>query len=401
MTLDLTTLLKATLDAGGSDLHLSTGQPPLVRLRGKMVRSQSAPLQPEQSRDLVYSVMTEEQRRNFEAGAEVDFAFEVPGLARFRANIFRQRYGISAVYRVIVSRIPTLDELNAPPILRELAMRERGLVLVTGPTGSGKSTTLAAMINYVNENRSAHIITIEDPIEFVHESKKCLVHQREVGAHTESFSAALRSALREDPDILLVGELRDLETTALAVTAAETGHLVFGTLHTNSAAKTIDRLIDIFPADRQSQIRTMLSESLEGVIAQTLLPTADGKGRVAALEILIGVPALRNLVREGKTTQIASVMQVGTQHGMQTLDQAIMELLASGKISKEEAQGRTNNPRLAEAPAAGAAGRQPGKLVVRPEGARPGLERAGRCCRARARLRGVSVPSSARSGYNP
>jgi len=366
MTLDLTTLLKATLDAGGSDLHLSTGQPPLVRLRGRMVRSQSAPLQEEQSRDLVYSVMTEEQRRSFEAGAEVDFAFEVPGLARFRANIFRQRHGISAVYRVIVSRIPTLDELDAPQILRELAMRERGLVLVTGPTGSGKSTTLAAMINYVNENRNAHIITIEDPIEFVHESKKCLVHQREVGAHTESFAAALRSALREDPDILLVGELRDLETTALAVTAAETGHLVFGTLHTNSAAKTVDRLIDIFPADRQSQIRTMLSESLEGVIAQTLLPTADGKGRVAALEILIGVPALRNLIREGKTTQIASVMQVGSQHGMQTLDQAIMELLASGKISKEEAQARTNNPRLAEQPAAGAGARQPGKLVVRP-----------------------------------
>ncbi len=368
MTLDLQALLKATLEAGGSDLHLATGQPPLIRLRGKMVRSQAAPLDNEGARNLVFSVMSEGHRKVFESGAEVDFAFELPGLARFRANVFRQRHGISAVYRVIVTKIRTLDDLGAPPILRELCMRERGLVLVTGPTGSGKSTTLAAMINHVNEHRHGHIITIEDPIEFVHESKKCLVQQREVGAHTESFSAALRSALREDPDILLVGELRDLETTALAVTAAETGHLVFGTLHTNSAAKTIDRLIDIFPGDRQAQIRTMLSESLEGVIAQSLLPTADGKGRAAALEILVGVPALRNLIREGKTTQIASVMQVGSQHGMQTLDQAIMDLLAAGKISKEEAVARTNNPRLVEQPVAGAGagGRQPGKLVVRP-----------------------------------
>jgi len=366
MTLDLHSLLKATLDAGGSDLHLSTGQPPLIRLRGHMVRSQAPALDAESAREIIYSAMSEEHRQAFEANSELDFAFELPGLARFRANVFRQRRGISAVYRVIIAKIRTLDDLGAPQVLRDLAMRERGLVLVTGPTGSGKSTTLAAMIDYVNENRQGHIITIEDPIEFVHESKKCLVHQREVGTHTDSFAAALRSALREDPDILLVGELRDLETTALAVTAAETGHLVFGTLHTNSAAKTIDRLIDIFPADRQSQIRTMLSESLEGVIAQTLLPTADGKGRAAALEILIGVPALRNLIREGKTVQIPSVMQVGAQHGMQTIDQAIMELLAAGKISKEEAQARTNNPRLAEPPAAGPASRQPGKLVVRP-----------------------------------
>ncbi len=370
MTLTLESLLQATLEAGGSDLHLSTGQPPLIRLRGRMVRSQADPLVEDVARDLVYSAMSEDQRRAFERGAEVDFAFELPGLARFRANVFRQRRGISAVYRVIVAKIRTLDELGTPPILRELAMRDRGLVLVTGPTGSGKSTTLAAMIDYVNENRQGHIITIEDPIEFVHESKKCLVQQREVGSHTESFSAALRSALREDPDILLVGELRDLETTALAITAAETGHLVFGTLHTNSAAKTIDRLIDIFPADRQSQIRTMLSESLEGVIAQTLLPTADGKSRAAAIEVLVGVPALRNLIREGKTMQIASVMQVGSQHGMQTLDQAIMELFASGKISREEAMLHTNNPRLVEQPGAGAAtagpARQAGKLVVRP-----------------------------------
>ncbi|HSQ60266.1 MAG TPA: type IV pilus twitching motility protein PilT [Acidobacteriota bacterium] len=368
MSLDLHSLLKATMDAGASDLHLATGQPPLIRHRGNMVRSQATPLDGDQARDLIYSVMSDEHRRAFERGLEVDFAFEIPGVARFRANVFRQRHGISAVYRVIVTKIRTLEELHAPPILRDLAMKERGLVLVTGPTGSGKSTTLAAMIHHVNEHRQGHIVTIEDPIEFVHESRKCLVQQREVGTHTESFAAALRSALREDPDILLVGELRDLETTALAITAAETGHLVFGTLHTNSAAKTIDRLIDIFPGDRQAQIRTMLSESLEGVIAQTLLPSADGKGRVAALEILVGVPALRNLIREGKTTQIASVMQVGAQHGMQTLDQAIMDLFASGKITKEEAQARTNNPRLVEAPpAAGSPNARPsGRLVVRP-----------------------------------
>jgi len=367
MTLELPTLLKATLDAGASDLHLSTGQPPLIRLRGKMVRSQAAALNEDEARAIIYSVMSEDLRKAHERGAEVDFAFELPGISRFRANVFRQRLGVSAVYRVIASTVPSLEQLGTPPVLRELAMKERGLVLVTGPTGSGKSTTLAAMIDHINRHKQAHIITIEDPIEFVHESKMSLVHQREVGMHTDSFSAALRGALREDPDILLVGELRDLETTALAITAAETGHLVFGTLHTNSAAKTIDRLVDIFPGDRQSQIRTMLSESLEGVIAQTLLPSADGKGRVAALEILIGVPALRNLVREAKTTQIPSVIQVGSQHGMQTLDQAIMELFAAGKITKEEAQARTTNPRLVETPTAGPGGARPtGRLVVRP-----------------------------------
>ncbi|HKQ20314.1 MAG TPA: type IV pilus twitching motility protein PilT [Candidatus Eisenbacteria bacterium] len=344
--LDIQTLLKATVEAGASDLHISAGMPPMIRLRGEMVRSQAPAQSDEESRAMLYTLMNENQRKDFQARHEIDFAFEVPGLSRFRANIFEQRRGIGGVFRVIATKIRTLEELNTPAVLRNLAMLDRGLVLVTGPTGSGKSTTLAAMIDYVNANRAGHIITIEDPIEFVHESKKCLINQREVGAQTESFSAALRSALREDPDILLVGELRDLETTALAITAAETGHLVFGTLHTNSAAKTIDRLIDIFPADRQAQIRTMVSESLEGVIAQSLLATADGKGRVAALEILVGVPALRNLIREDKTTQIASVMQVGAQHGMQTLDQALKDLVISGKISRELAAERSTNPRL-------------------------------------------------------
>jgi len=372
MPLDIQTLLKATVDAGASDLHVSAGMPPMIRLRGEMVRSQAPAQSNDEARTMLYTLMSEGQRKEFEKSHDIDFAFEVPGLSRFRANIFEQRRGIGGVFRVIATKIRTLEELNTPAVLKDLVMRERGLVLVTGPTGSGKSTTLAAMIDYVNANRAGHIITIEDPIEFVHESKKCLINQREVGAQTESFAAALRSALREDPDILLVGELRDLETTALAITAAETGHLVFGTLHTNSAAKTIDRLIDIFPADRQSQVRTMVSESLEGVIAQSLLPTADGKGRVAALEILIGVPALRNLIREDKTTQIASVMQVGAQHGMQTLDQALKELVISGKITRELAAERGTNPRLFD----GVGAPQPG--VGAATGSGPALTGASR-----------------------
>jgi twitching motility protein PilT len=352
---DVRTLLQATVEAGASDLHVSAGMPPMIRVRGDMVRSQAPALADPDARAMLATLMNEGQRKEFEERREIDFAFELPGLCRFRANIFEQRRGIGGVFRVIATKIRTLDDLGTPRILRDLSMRERGLVLVTGPTGSGKSTTLAAMIDFVNSSRPGHIITIEDPIEFVHESKNCLINQREVGAHTDSFSAALRSALREDPDILLVGELRDLETTALAITAAETGHLVFGTLHTNSAAKTIDRLIDIFPADRQSQVRTMVSESLEAVIAQTLLPTADGKARVAALEILVGVPALRNLIREDKTTQIQSVMQVGAQHGMQTLDQALKDLVITGKITRETAVERSTNPRLFDSASGGGA----------------------------------------------
>ena len=282
MPQSIATLLTSTRDAGASDLHISAGMPPIIRQRGEIVRANLPAMSAEETRAMVYEVMSPEQRAHFETHHEIDFGFEIPEVARFRANVFMQRRGPGAVFRVVSPKIRTLEELGCPPVLRELAMKERGLVLVTGPTGSGKTTTLAAMIDYLNQNKQAHIITIEDPIEVVHESKKCLINQREVGAHTKDFATALRSALREDPDCLLVGELRDLETTALAITAAETGHLVFGTLHTNSASKTIDRLIDVFPGDRQSQVRTMLSESLEAVIAQTLIPHADGKSRVAA-----------------------------------------------------------------------------------------------------------------------
>jgi len=348
MAQTIVALLTSTREAGASDLHISAGMPPIIRQRGEIVRANLPPMTAEEARSALNEIMTPEQRSTFETHHEIDFGFEIPDVARFRANIFMQRRGPGAVFRVIPTKIRTLEELGCPPILRELATKERGLVLVTGPTGSGKSTTLAAMIDFLNANKQGHIITIEDPIEFVHESKKCLINQREVGSHTKDFATALRSALREDPDCLLVGELRDLETTSLAITAAETGHLVFGTLHTNSAAKTIDRLIDVFPGDRQSQVRTMLSESLEGVIAQSLIPTADGKSRVAALEILTGIPALRNLVREDKTAQILSIMQVGTQHGMQTLDQALKDLVTSGRITREEALKRTTNPRLFE-----------------------------------------------------
>ncbi len=348
MAQTLADLLASTRDAGASDLHVSAGMPPLVRLRGEMVRTNLPALGCDETRAMLYEVMTPGQRERFEAENEVDFGFELPGVARFRANVFQQRRGPGGAFRVVPTTIRTLDDLGCPPVMREMAMKERGLVLVTGPTGSGKSTTLAAMIDHLNSNKQGHIITIEDPIEFVHESKRCLINQREVGAHTKDFASALRSALREDPDCLLVGELRDLETTSLAITAAETGHLVFGTLHTNSAAKTVDRLIDIFPGDRQSQVRTMLSESLEGVIAQTLIRTADGESRVAALEILVGIPALRNLIREDKTAQIMSIMQVGAQHGMQTLDQSLKDLVTSGKISREEGLKRSTNPRLFE-----------------------------------------------------
>jgi twitching motility protein PilT len=372
MAADLRALLKAIVDAKASDLHLSVGAPPIARMRGDMVAFQAPPLDANETRDALYQLIDEAQRIHFEEHHELDFAFEIPGLSRFRANFFEQRRGPAAVFRVIASTVPTLESLNPPAVLRELASKERGLVLVTGPTGSGKSTTLAAMIDYINLNFQKHIITIEDPIEFVHERKRCLINQREVGVHTKSFASALKSALREDPDILLVGELRDLETTALAITAAETGHLVFGTLHTNSAGKTVDRLVDIFPADRQAQVRTMLSESLEGVVAQSLIPTADGKGRVAAHEILIGVPALRNLIREAKTAQIPSVMQVGAAHGMVTLDQSLKDLVTSGKITAAAALARSTNPKLFESSVAGTGGAQggaPGGAVRPPRAA--------------------------------
>jgi twitching motility protein PilT len=347
---DLTALLGFAHDQGASDVHVSAGLPPMLRIRGEMVRLELPALSRDEAHAALYDILQDDQKRDFEARRDLDFAFEIPGLSRFRANLLLQNRGEAAVFRLVPNQIKTLEELGLPPVLRTIAEKERGLVVVTGPTGSGKSTTLAAMVNYVNETLRGHIITVEDPIEFVHESKRCLVNQREVGPHTQSFNAALRAALREDPDVILVGELRDLETTQLAISAAETGHLVFATLHTNSAAKTIDRIIDIFPSGQQAQIRTMLSESLEAVIAQTLLPARDGKGRVAALEVLVGVPALRNLIREDKTSQILSVIQTGAGHGMISLDQHLRELVMNGRLARAEAARHASNPAVFETP---------------------------------------------------
>ena len=350
MTFDLTELLRFAHEQGASDLHISAGLPPILRIRGEMVRLETPPMTREDAHAAIYDIMQDHQKRHFEEFHDIDFAFEIPGVSRFRANVMLQTRGEAAVFRLVPTRIRTLEELQMPPVLKALAERHRGLVVVTGPTGSGKSTTLAAMVNYVNESRSGHILTVEDPVEFVHESKRCLVNQREVGPHTNSFAAALRASLREDPDVILVGELRDLETTQLAISAAETGPLVFATLHTNSAAKTIDRIIDIFPSGQQAQIRAMLSESLEGVVAQTLLPSKDGKGRVAALEVLVGVPALRNLIRENKTAQILSVIQTGANHGMISLDQHLRELVMQGRLSREDAASHASNPSVFETP---------------------------------------------------
>src|SRR6266853_1176277 len=312
-------LLRQMKQQGASDLHLTSGSAPYMRINGDMVKLNYRNVTDETCRALIFEILTENQKELFTENCDLDLSYPLNGVGRFRVNVFMQRNGVSAVFRLIPENIKTIDELDLPEQLASLINASEGLILVTGPTGSGKSTTLASLIHTINEKQQAHIITIEDPIEFVHQNRQCLISQRELASHTKSFGAALRAALREDPDIILVGEMRDLETISLAITAAETGHLVFGTLHTNSASKTIDRLIDIFPAERQSQVRTMVSESLEGVIAQTLLPTTDGKSRVAAIEILVGVSALRNLIREDKTTQIQSVMQVGGQHGMQTL----------------------------------------------------------------------------------
>ena len=376
MALDITAILSFAHDQGASDVHISPGLPPVLRLRGETVQLDMRAIGPDETRAAIYDLMNDDQKRIFEERHDLDFAFEIPGLSRFRANVLMQRLGVQAVFRLVPTKIKTLEELGAPPVLQQLAKLERGLVVVTGPTGSGKSTTLAAMVDYINETERCHILTIEDPIEFVHAPKRSLVTQREVGPHTESFNNALRAALREDPDVILVGELRDLETTQLAITAAETGHLVFATLHTNSASKTIDRIIDIFPSGQQAQVRTMLSESLEGVVAQTLLPSKDGKGRVAALEVLVGVPALRNLIREDKTAQIMSVIQTGAKDGMISLDQSLRELVMQGKLSREVAAKRSSNPRMFDAPTPGAAGAAgaagaPGAPAARPAAPQP------------------------------
>ncbi len=344
--MDITELLAFGVKNKASDLHLSAGLPPMIRVHGDMRRINLPAMEHKEVHAMVYDIMNDGQRKHYEENKEVDFSFEVPNLARFRVNAFIQNRGAGAVMRTIPSKILTLEDLNAPPIFKDIAENPRGMVLVTGPTGSGKSTTLAAMINHINENDMGHILTVEDPIEFVHESKKCLINQREVGPHTLSFNNALRSALREDPDVILVGEMRDLETIRLAMSAAETGHLVFGTLHTSSAAKTIDRIIDVFPADEKELVRAMLSESLRAVISQTLLKTKDGAGRAAAHEIMICTPAIRNLIREAKVPQMYSAIQTGGNIGMQTLDQCLTDLVKRGVVSSAEARSKAANKDL-------------------------------------------------------
>jgi len=342
--MDITQLLAFSVKNKASDLHLSAGLPPMIRVHGDVRRINVDALDHKQVHDMVYDIMNDAQRKMYEETLECDFSFEIPGLARFRVNAFNQNRGAGAVFRTIPSKILTLEQLNAPKVFAELALRPRGLVLVTGPTGSGKSTTLAGMVNHLNESEYGHILTVEDPIEFVHESKKCLINQREVGPHTMSFANALRSALREDPDCILVGEMRDLETIRLALTAAETGHLVFGTLHTSSAAKTIDRVVDVFPAAEKDQVRAMFSETLVGVISQTLCKLKDGSGRVAAHEIMIANAAIRNLVRENKIAQMYSAIQTGNNVGMQTLDQNLTDLVRRNLVSPAEARSRAKFP---------------------------------------------------------
>jgi len=343
---DVTELLKFTVSSNGSDLHLSAGEPPMIRINGDMTAVKSPPMDDKQLQDMVYDIMDDNQRKTFEEHLELDFSFELQGVARYRVNAFKQKRGMSAVFRVIPDEILTLDDLKCPEIFKDIAMTPRGICLVTGPTGSGKSTTLAAMIDYRNEREKGHILTIEDPIEFVHYSKNSLVSQRELGPHTHSFENALRSALREDPDVILVGELRDLETIRLALTAAETGHMVFGTLHTSSAPKTIDRIIDVFPAAEKEMVRAMLSESLRSVISQALIKTADGQSRLAAHEIMIGTPAIRNLIRENKVPQMTSVIQTGQRDGMQTLDACLQKLVNSGRITRDTAAEKATNKKL-------------------------------------------------------
>ncbi|WP_374296656.1 type IV pilus twitching motility protein PilT [Acinetobacter sp.] len=341
--MDITELLAFSVKNGASDLHLSSGLPPMIRVDGEVKRINLPAMEHKDVHRLIYDIMNDKQRRDYEEQLETDFSFEVPGVARFRVNAFNQNRGAGAVFRTIPSKVLTMEQLGLGQTFKNIAEYPRGLVLVTGPTGSGKSTTLAALLDYINDNRYDHILTVEDPIEFVHTSKKCLINQREVHRDTHGFNEALRSALREDPDIILVGEMRDLETIRLALTAAETGHLVFGTLHTTSAAKTIDRVIDVFPAEEKDMVRAMLSESLQAVISQTLLKK-NGGGRVAAHEIMIGTPAIRNLIRENKIAQMYSAIQTGAAQGMTTLDQTLKQLVAKGQITAAAARHVAKSP---------------------------------------------------------
>jgi twitching motility protein PilT len=341
--MDITELLAFSVKNQASDLHLSAGLPPMIRVNGDVRKINLPPLEHKEVHALVYDIMNDRQRKQFEEALECDFAFSIPNLARFRVNAFNQERGAAAAFRTIPSKILTLEALNCPKIFQSIIDQARGIVLVTGPTGSGKSTTLAAMVDHINENSYAHILTVEDPIEFVHTPKRCLINQREVFRDTHSFNNALRSALREDPDVILVGELRDLETIRLALTAAETGHLVFGTLHTSSASKTIDRIVDVFPAAEKEMVRSMLSESLRAVVSQALVKTKDESGRVAAHEIMIGTPAIRNLIRENKVAQMYSSIQTGQSHGMQTLDQCLTDLVRRNIVSTAEARSHAQN----------------------------------------------------------
>ena len=343
--MEITQLLTFGVDQGASDCHLSAGEPPMLRINGDLKKLDHPPLSREEVHTMIFDMMSDTQRRTFQEFRECDFSFEMGEIARFRVNVFQQRRGEGAVFRTIPTKIMPLEQLGMPPILKQLCDKEKGLILVTGPTGSGKSTTLAAMIDYLNNTYEGHILTIEDPIEFVHKSKKCLINQRELGSHTLTFANALRSALREDPDIILVGEMRDLETIQLALTAAETGHLVLATLHTSSAHKTVDRIIDVFPPNQQQQIRTQFAESIEGVITQTLLKRKGG-GRCAALEIMVGTTAIRNLIREAKLHQIPGVMQASKKDGMQTMDMSLIELASKGIVTKADAQSKSMTPNL-------------------------------------------------------
>ncbi len=342
--MDILELLLFGKKENASDVHISSGEPPMIRIHGEMRKLDAPPLPREEVHNLLYGILNDQQRKSFEEFHELDFAIALTEAGRFRINAFLQSRGESIVFRTIPTVIPSLEQLNMPKILSDLTKKEKGLVLVTGPTGSGKSTTLAAMIDLINREEKCHILTVEDPIEFVHQSKNSLVNQRELGAHTHSFANALRSALREDPDVILVGEMRDLETISLALTAAETGHLVFGTLHTSSAPKTVDRIIDVFPAEQQEQVRAMFSESIQAVITQMLLKRKDGTGRVAALEIMIGTPAVKNLIRENKIAQISSTLQTGRQHGMQTMDHALIELYQKDVVTREAIEKLVSSP---------------------------------------------------------